>query len=129
MLVRCLLFADNESRRGGVILESLESTSTPVFEVARFHDPHPAPCRWIRVWRLSDVRAMARPFRPRRSTAAAGGGRAARAERAELFGLSRSSQTGFHRRGVGGVVEATEMRNFKDPVSYTHLTLPTNREV
>jgi hypothetical protein len=30
-------------------------------------------------------------------------------ERAESFGLSRSCQTGFHRRGVRGVVDWTEM--------------------
>ena len=53
------------------------------------------------------------PFRPRRPTAASGGGRAARPERAEFCGVPRSSQTGFHRRGVGGVADGTEMRNFE----------------
>jgi len=52
------------------------------FEVAHFHRPHPAPCRWKQVWRLGNVRAPARSIRPRRPTAAVGGGGAAGADRA-----------------------------------------------
>jgi hypothetical protein len=52
-----------------------------------FLDPHPAPCRWIQVWRLGDIYALARPIRPRRSN---GGGGAARADRAEFLGCGAS---------------------------------------